>query len=141
MFKTVSGGADVIFLFFSVFLIFRKMVTLPYFYRKIFKEKRSFLFYWIFIVSSFYLLLGVLPYLILLFRTWAAKGYDLAKTFNHGAGGEFKNIMFDFDNMSGFYQSFWYHLLQFPTPFYFLTVLGLLYFVSGWIHLKDGQTL
>ena len=127
----VWWGGCYLFILFNFFDI-QKNSTLPYFYRKIFKEKRSFLFYWIFIVSSFYLLLGVLPYLILLFRTWAAKGYDLAKTFNHGAGGEFKNIMFDFDNMSGFYQSFWYHLLQFPTPFYFLTVLGLLYFVSGW---------
>ncbi|HPA56308.1 MAG TPA: DUF2723 domain-containing protein [bacterium] len=127
----VWWGGCYLFILFNFFDI-QKNSTLPYFYRKIFKEKRSFVFYWVFAVSSFYLLLGVLPYLILLFRTWAAKGYDLAKTFNHGTGGEFKNIMFNFDNMSGFYQSFWYHLLQFPTPFYFLTVLGLLYFVFGW---------
>jgi len=126
----VWWGGCYLFVLFNFFEI-QKNGSLPYFYRKIFKENRKFVFYWIFIVCSFYLLLGLLPYLILLFNTWAAKGYDLARTFNHGAGGEFKDIMFNFDNMAGFYQSFWYHLLQFPSPFYFLTVAGLFYFVFG----------
>jgi|GEM_PF-2872339 len=126
----VWWGGCYLFLIFNFFDL-PKNGKIPYLYGKIFKENRKFIFYWVFLVSSIFLLIGIAPYLWFLLKDFIKAGYDLSRTFNTGAGGEFKNIMFNFDNLNGLRQSFWYHFLQFPSPFFFLTVTGLIYVVFG----------
>ncbi len=126
----VWWGGCYLFLIFNFFDL-PKNGKIPVVYRKIFGNNRKYVFYWVFLVSSVFLLIGLSPYLTLLAKDFVKAGYDLSRTFNTGAGGEFKNIMFNFDNLNGFRQSFWYHFLQFPSPFFFLTVTGLIYIVFG----------
>jgi len=136
-------GACYLFLIFNYFDIQKNGITPPV-YRKMFKDNRKPFFFMVFLASSIFLLIGLLPYLIVFFKAYAARGYNIAKTFNTGSGGEFKSIMLNFDNMTGFYQSFWYHFLQVPSFFYFLTVAGLLYFLFGYpVHrlVKSSSTI
>ncbi len=126
----VWWGACYLFILFYLFDI-QKNGHLPFIYKKIFGERRKFIFLWVFIVSSFFLLLSLSPYIALFIKEFSEKGYDLSKTLYTGVGGEFSDLMFNFDDLTGFRQSFWYHFLQFPSPFFFLTVASLFYFVFG----------
>ncbi|HDT11656.1 MAG TPA: DUF2723 domain-containing protein, partial [bacterium] len=126
----VWWGACYLFILFYIVDI-QKNGKLPFFYKKIFKDRRTFVFVWVFLASSFFLFLGLLPYIVLFIKEWSATGWDLSKTINIALGGEFSGLMLNFDSLTGFRQSFWYHFLQFPSPFFFLTIAGLFYFIFG----------
>lgn len=126
----VWWGACYLFLLFYIVDI-QKNGKLPFLYKKIFGNKRNFVFIWVFLMSSFFLFSGLLPYIILFIEEWSATGWDLSKTIDTALGGEFSGLMLNFENLTGFRQSFWYHFLQFPSPFFFLTIAGLFYFVFG----------
>ncbi len=85
-------------------------------------------FIWVTIFSAINFIIGIFPYIYIFLEEVQRRGGNVQRVVDSASGGQFKNIMFNFESFNGLYQSFWYGHLQFPSIFYGFIILGALYY-------------